>query len=198
MSFYERRLPHWDVVGKKVFVTFRLHGSLPRTRIFPPARMTAGEVFVAMDCILDRADNGPTYLRRPEIASLVIQSIRDGDEQFRRYDLHAFVVMPNHVHMLVTSLVKLCNWTGPLKGFTGRAASQALNLNGTPFWQDESYDHLVLNDEEAQNIRRYFEWNPVKAGLADAPETFPHSSATPGGSPAAVLRPLKGTAGRKP
>jgi hypothetical protein len=54
-----------------------------------------------------------------------------------------------------------------------------------PFWQDESYDHLVGGDEECQRIRRYIEWNPVKAGLAASPEDFPYSSATPGGSPAA-------------
>ena len=45
-----------------------------------------------------------------------------------------------------------------------------------PFWQDESYDHLVRGDEECQRIRRYIEWNPVKAGLAASPEDFPYSS----------------------
>jgi REP element-mobilizing transposase RayT len=190
MRYYERRLPHWDVIDKKVFVTFRLHGSLPACRIFPPARMTAGEVFVAMDRLLDKAENGPVYLRHPEVAKIVVNAILDGDRRFRRYDLHAFVVMPNHVHLLVTSLVQLSAWVGPLKGFTGREAGKILGLRtGTPFWLDESYDHIVRNDEEARNIARYIERNPVKAGLADSPELFPYSSGTPGGSPAAGQKP---------
>jgi putative DNA methylase len=185
MGFYQRRLPHWDVIGKRGFLTFRLHGSLPATRIFPPARMTAGEVFVAMDRLLDHEESGPVYLRHPVIARLVLDSIVAGERQFNRYDLHAFVVMPNHVHMLVTPHVKLADWTRSLKGFTGREASRILDLRGTRFWQDESYDHLVRNDEEADRIKRYIEWNPVKAGLAESPEAFSWSSVPPGGSPPA-------------
>jgi hypothetical protein len=59
------------------------------------------------------------------------------------------------------------------------------SLPDTPFWQYESYDHLVRNDSEFGKIKRYIEGNPVKAGLADAPEMFLWSSAAPGGSPAA-------------
>ncbi len=170
-------------------MTFRLHGSLPASRIFPPSRMTAGKAFVAMDRILDRGEFGPVYLRRPEVAEMIRESILDGDRRFRRYDLHAFVIMPNHVHMLVTSLVKMSDWTRSLKGFTGCAASRIPGLNGTPFWLDESYDHLVRNDDESQRIKRYIEWNPVKAGLVNVPEAFSWSSATPGGSPAAGRKP---------
>ena len=71
MRHYERRLPHWDVVEHPLFVTFRLHGSLPTGRVFPPGQLTSGKAFVAMDRILDRAVNGPSFLRRPDIAGLV-------------------------------------------------------------------------------------------------------------------------------
>ena len=185
MRVYQRRLPHWDVVGKRVFVTFRLHGSLPANRIFPPVRMTSGEAFIAMDRLLDRAEYGPRYLRQPELAQIVVAGIFDGERRFNRYELHSFVVMANHVHILVTPHVKMADWLGSLKGFTGREASRVLRLNGTPFWLDESYDHLIRNDEECARIKRYIEWNPVTAGLRDAPEAFPCSGATPGGSPAA-------------
>jgi putative DNA methylase len=76
-------------------------------------------------------------------------------------------------------------WLGPLKGFTGHEAIRIPNLRTRPFWQDESYDHLIRNDEEWLRVKRYIEWNPVKAGLAALPEEFAFSSATPGGSPAA-------------
>jgi hypothetical protein len=65
MTHYERRLPHWDLVGHPVFVTFRLHGSLPASRVFPPERLTSGKAFVAIDRILDKSTSGPLYLRMP-------------------------------------------------------------------------------------------------------------------------------------
>src|SRR5271165_2267984 len=124
MRHYERRLPHWETVGEPLFVTFRLHGSLPASRILPPERLTtSGEAFRAMDRILDRGSSGPLFLQRPEIASLVKDALREGQSRFHRYQLHAFVVMPNHVHLLVTPKVVSTRWLGPLKGFTGYRAN---------------------------------------------------------------------------
>ena len=184
MSFYERRLPHWDVIGQPVFITFRLHGSLPPNRIFPPARQTGGAAFLAMDRILDLGRGGPVFLRQPEIAGTVVQALLDGEARFERYQLHAFAVMPNHVHLLVTPKVSARQWLGPLKGFTGHRANAMIGRAGA-FWQDESYDHLVRNAEQFRRIERYIEGNPVGAGLAATAEEYAWSSATPGKSPAA-------------
>src|SRR5437660_1428996 len=118
MRHHERRLPHWEVIGHPLFVTFRLHGSLPAFRDFPPARISSGRVFVAMDRLLDQPTHGSTFLREPEIARLVVQGLEDGEVRFHRYQLHAFVVMPNHVHLLVTPNLTARQWLGPLKGFT--------------------------------------------------------------------------------
>jgi REP element-mobilizing transposase RayT len=173
---YQRRLPHWDAVGARIFVTFSLNGSIPASRAFHSKEVSAGHVFVAVDRLLDHARAGPLFLRLPHIAELVTKAIYDGDLRFRRYNLHAFVVMPNHVHLLATSKAPLAKWLGALKGFTGHKALELLDHPG-PFWQNESYDHLVRNDEEFRRILRYIEWNPVKAGLAAAPEDFAYSSA---------------------
>jgi REP element-mobilizing transposase RayT len=181
---YDRRLPHYDVIGERVFVTFRLHGSLPHSRVFPGAHLTSGQEFVAMDRLLDNAKRGPFFLTRPEIAEMVVDALHQTEQRFERYELHSYVVMPNHVHLLVTSRVPLRNWLRSLKGFTGHAAIRMIGLR-TPFWQDENYDRLVRGDDECRRIKRYIEWNPVKAGLAAAPEDFPFSSATPGRNPAA-------------
>ena len=176
MPHYQRRLPHWDIVDARLFITFRLHGSLPPCRIFPP-ELTGGRAFVAMDKLLDHPAAGPMFLRIPEIAAIVVKAIQDGDHRFHRYDLHAFVVMPNHAHLLVTSKTLAANWLRSLKGFTGHEASGMLSLNGAPFWQEESYDHLIRNDREFAGVQRYIENNPVKAGLARTPEEYPWSSA---------------------
>src|SRR5512141_1832017 len=102
MRHYERRLPHWDTVDEPLFVTFRLHGSLPPHRVFPPRGLaSSGKAFVAMDRLLDRGASGPLYLKRPELAEVVVSALQDGERRFQRYQLHAYVVMPNHVHVLV-------------------------------------------------------------------------------------------------
>jgi putative transposase len=131
-----------------------------------------------MDRLLDRGGSGPLFLRCPEIAELVVAALRDGDVKFHRYELHAFVVMPNHVHLLVTPEVVARRWLGPLKGFTSYQANRLLGTHGRAFWQDESYDHLVRSDAEFERIRVYIEQNPVTAGLEAAAQRFRWSSAS--------------------
>lgn len=178
MRHYERRLPHWDVIGEPLFVTFRLHGSLPAHRVFPPESVAqSGKAFVAMDRILDRATVGPLFLRQPEIAQIVMSALHHGDQQLRRCDLHAYVVMPNHVHALVTPKVAATKWLAPLKGFTAYRANQMLGSHGQAFWQDESYDHLVRSAAQFDRIVAYIGENPVTAALVAEAAEYPWSSA---------------------
>jgi hypothetical protein len=58
-----------------------------------------------------------------------------------------------------------------------RVANRVLGRTGLPFWQDESYDHWIRSSDELQEIIVYVENNPVKAGLAEAAEHWPWSSA---------------------
>jgi REP element-mobilizing transposase RayT len=106
----------------------------------------------------------------------MVAALLHGDRELHRYELHAFVVMPNHVHLLVTPHVLAAKWLGPLKGFLAHQANALLGTHG-PFWQDESYDHLVRTDAEFDRIQAYIEQNPVKAGLAGTTGEFRWSSA---------------------
>jgi putative DNA methylase len=178
MRHYERRLPHWDIVDQPLFITFRLHGSLPAHRQFPPSGVAlSGKVFAVMDRLLDRGASGPLHLRRPAIAELLVGALQDGQDKFQRYQLHAFVVMPNHVHLLVTPKVTAKRWLAPLKGFTAYRANELPGNHGEAFWQDESYDHLVRSPTEFDRIRAYIEENPVTAGLVVDAQEYPWSSA---------------------
>jgi REP element-mobilizing transposase RayT len=94
-----------------------------------------------------------------------------------RFTPHAFVVMPNHVHLLVSPHVPLPNLTRALKGFTAKRANHMLALTGNPFWQEESYDHLVRNLHEWEQIKSYIEENPVRAGLVSEANQYRWSSA---------------------
>jgi len=130
-----------------------------------------------MDRLLDRTLTGPFFLRMPQVAKMVMDAIhyRDG----RSYHLHAYVIMPNHVHLLMTPLIEASKVMQSLKRFTARESNLLLGLTGQPFWQDESYDRLVRNDTEFERICSYIEINPVKAGPATSPEEFQWSSAWP-------------------
>jgi putative transposase len=91
--------------------------------------------------------------------------------------------MPNHLHLLLTPQVSLSKLLGSLKATTARRANLLVQRTGQAFWQDESYDHLVRSGEEFRRIQRYIENNPVKAGLAEAPEQYFWSSAGRRGTP---------------
>src|SRR5947209_6549110 len=94
-----RRLPHVWSKGKRLFVTWHLFGSLPHALYPPPNNLNAGQAFVWMDRYLDSARVGPLYLNQQPIAKLVADSIRYGAQDLKSYDLLAFVVMANHVHL---------------------------------------------------------------------------------------------------
>ena len=155
-----------------MFITFRLKGSLPQGHYFGPETKDSGAAFALVDRFLDEARYGPQHLRTPEIAELVAREVVQADG----YELHNWVIMSNHVHMLITPCDKVSRVMQRLKGRTAVEANRMLGTNG-PFWQHESFDRLVLNGVEFRRIGRYIEVNPVKAGIVKDPSGFRWSSA---------------------
>jgi REP element-mobilizing transposase RayT len=118
---------------------------------------------------------------------MVAEKLLYGAAQRGFYDLHAWVLMPNHVHLLLTPLVPLPKVTRWLKGATAREVNRILNRTGQPFWKDESWDRWVRDGSEFYKTKRYIEQNPVTAGLVTAPEHFRYSSAWTDGSACPTL-----------
>ena len=116
-------------------------------------------------------------LARPEIADLVVATLLDGQDVHHLYILHALVVMPNHVHLLITPKAPVPKLMQALKGPTARRANQILKRTGTAFWQEESYDHWVRNEREFGRIRAYIKENPVRAGWVAVAQDYRWSSA---------------------
>src|SRR5216683_7037015 len=95
-----------------------------------------------------------------------------------RYELQAWVVMPNHVHAVLRPLP---GWTlsrilKSWKGYTAREANKLLQRTGEQFWQTESFDHLVRNDEDMYRCCNYTTTNPLNARLSARPEEWKWSS----------------------
>ena len=197
-GFHSRgSLPHLKREGGSYFVTFRLFGTLPKEVLLqfkqereailkhalaakrPLTWQEQEELFrwysARVDKYLDEG-RGDCWMRRPEIADLVAGAV-----QFFvgvRYDLHAWAVMPNHVHAVLRPLSRwslsqvLQGW----KGYTARESNQMLNRVGMPFWQKESFDHLIRNDDDLHRCCEYTLMNPVNARLCARPEDWRWSS----------------------
>jgi REP-associated tyrosine transposase len=176
--FYRRHLPHWQKANSALFITWRLHGSLPRRTLAASLKESnPGRRFLLLDRELDRAAYGPTWLKDVRIAKIVVDALHHSAEQLQLHRLSAYVVMSNHVHILIWPKALLPEITKAIKGFTAREANRVLGRTGKKFWQDESFDHAVRSEDEFYRIVRYIERNPVKAGLVESPEEWPWSSA---------------------
>ena len=190
-------LPHVKREGFSYFVTFRLADSLPRQVLLRfqsehaealrrlPANASLEQTEEAhrelrrkIERYLDRGV-GACHLRRPDIADMIAGALRHFHGNY--YLLDDWVVMPNHVHSILWPMPNftLSEILKSRKRHTARQANLILGATGEPFWQPESYDHWIRNDDEKARIRRYIRMNPVKAGLCKAPEDWKWSSAWP-------------------
>jgi putative transposase len=93
------------------------------------------------------------------------------------YDLAAYAILSNHMHLLLLPKIAPSRLLQSLKGAAARDANLILGRTGESFWQAESYDHWVRDDGEWKRIVTYIEENPVKAGLVPCAEDYPWSSA---------------------
>ena len=177
MRQYRRRLPHLDIQHVPVFLTWRLRGSLPPGRHFSNEVLSSGELFRMWDRLLDGATAGPQYLALAENAQIVedLLHLHAG----HGYELHAWCVMPNHVHVLLTPHTPLVGILRRLKGASARAINLRLGRAGS-LWQEETFDRQVRDAAGFDRILRYIEHNPVAAGLAANPADYRWSSACRG------------------
>ena len=161
-----RNLPHWQQAGATYFVTFRLADSLPaevQARLEEMQRLNEAATFAWIDRYLD-AGSGSCLFRNPRLAGVVANSLRyfNGD----RYRLDAFVIMPNHVHALVSPILPdtLTAVVHSWKSYTAHQLQRSSGIVGK-VWQEESFDRLVRDENELKKFQEYIAQNPVKANL---------------------------------
>jgi putative transposase len=178
--FWRRRLPHWVPEGSQVFVTWRLAGELPSS-IREPCPW--GEAFRTRDLGLAHVKSGSPWLKDPRIARTTVDALTYGATQKGWYELLAWVVMSNHVHIVIEPHQKLSEIMRWLKTATSVRANRILRQKAEPFWQREYFDHWIRSGE-LDAIVQYVEENPVAAGLVTAPDQWIWSSANCRESPA--------------
>lgn len=204
MISYSRNLPHFHPFKGTFFITFRLFDSIPDfilhdmrinyemdRKILKSKITDKSELKVKLyelqkiyfgkyDAILDKCDYGPKFLLNDEVAFIVYNKIMEFDVV--KYELIAFDIEPNHVHMIIflnedlkssdsnklgkTKDYVLADTLRLIKGSTSRKSNIVLNRKGQ-FWHHESYDHVVRDEDELERIIKYICNNPVRSGLVE-------------------------------
>ncbi len=163
--------------GQAAFLTWILRDSLPPDRCLPDGVDLEWQSFTTVDRLLDEARSGPLYLRQREIAAMVVETVVAYGGALRQYDLHSYVIMPNHIHLLLTPRVELRRLTEMVKSVTARWANELLGQPGAPFWGERRCEHVVRDQHEFGRICQYIECNPVPVGMASEAADWPFSSA---------------------
>jgi REP element-mobilizing transposase RayT len=171
-------LPHFDAGAVAQTITFRLADSLPREFYEKSAAVAPNstELFFTLERAIDKGA-GECLLTKPANAAIVRDSFEhfDGD----RYLLLSWVVMPNHVHVMIEQVEghRLADIVQSWKSFTAHAINKARGFNGR-VWSPEYFDRYVRDERHYVNAKYYIENNPVKARLVGRPEDWPYSSVT--------------------
>ena len=127
------------------------------------------------DCLFGEIVDGEMYLN--EYGEIVQKWWDEIPIHFPNVELGAFVIMPNHVHVMIETRMGfplqeiLHSW----KSFTANQANKLLGRSGE-FWQREYFDRYIRNAEHYVQAVGYIEENPVKAGLAKVKMDWPWSS----------------------
>lgn len=173
-------LPHFDGPERTQFITFRLFDSMPLHLLEAWRKESSDDTHYRkrIEKYLDAGD-GSSWLRRPTIAAIVCDTLQIHHQ--KKYDLDSWVIMPNHVHVLLTPLsgFHLDQIEHSIKSYTANEANKVLNRIGQ-FWATECFDRYIRDDRHFSAVIRYIENNPVKAGLCGQPEDWAFSSAALG------------------
>lgn len=213
MNFYQRNLPHWQPKGAEYFITFRLAGSLPKNLVkelvqarkellsrakkidvnsegFPKQELLIQQkIFQKYESQLDKGATGPTWLSNESVAKIVKEALHYRDQT--QYDLYAYCLMSNHVHLVFKLLATddrpadtllsgypVTNLLKKLKSYTAVNANKELERSGR-FWHRESYDRVIRDSDELERAIAYTLNNPVKANLIPRWEDWSHSYCKP-------------------
>ncbi len=212
MRIYRRELPHIHLDDKDYTLCYRLAHSLPRVVIqrlkeeFHAAcielpdpgskewsdhhsliyEQMQSEHLIKYDRYLNQALSGPTYLKKPEIAQIIIESLHFVETQLDYWWIWSYCIMPNHVHLECTlkpGAPDLEMVMKSHKNYTALSCNKQLNRSGQ-FWQHETFDRLIRDEEDFNRRIWYTLENPVKAGLVkhwqDWPFTYLHPVLRPG------------------
>jgi len=193
IDIHEGNLPHWQQKNVWYFITFRLADSIPANKVEELKRdrelwnkrnkEKSKEQFTKEDwreyhrLFSERVEKwlnagyGSCLLKKVENASIVANALKHFEGE--RYILDEWVIMPNHVHLLVKPIDdnNLSDILHSWKSYTANQINKSENRSGQ-LWMRESYDHIVRKESALKAFRHYIKMNPVKAGIVSKASSF--------------------------
>jgi putative transposase len=182
VTIYHRHLPHWRQAGATYFVTFRLADALPQAKLVELKRWRdewerahpeprneaqwqdfAKQHAVRIEGWMDDG-YGECHFKDAGIAEVMTNAILHIQDD--RCTTFAYAVMPNHVHVVTKPLLQwrleqvLDSW----KGYVAHEVNRRLKRSGI-FWQEESHDRMIRDEQHLFRVIQYVGNNPRKAGL---------------------------------
>lgn len=178
-GWYQRGyMPHFDAAGMYQMITYRTADSLPQ-ELLQQAKHNLGQsdgsdrkTCKKMELWLDKG-MGACVLANNGVASIIKESWKYWDTQ--RYDLLNWVIMPNHVHLLLKQYdeYNIATIVHSWKSYTGQKINKLLGCRGA-FWAIEYWDRYIRDERHFIRAMDYIDQNPVKAGLVNDPSEWPH------------------------
>lgn len=169
----------WKILKEEYEQEKRLPaGKFKGNELHQERHKTQKRYFAYFDALLDHPKDGPGWLAEPRFAEIAARELHALHPD--NYHLHACCLMSNHCHLLMDQqdipepppagngkhYTAVSHAMRLLKGRTGYACAALLGRKGA-FWQHESYDHVVRDENEFMRILEYIANNPVKAGLVE-------------------------------
>ena len=175
-KYKHKRLPHWDFGEVAQTITYRLADSLSENEYnrilyemgtLPLERQDLYKR-TQIENFLHENRYGSCCLNQPEAANIVIDAwdFYDGN----KYDLYAWVVMGNHVHVLIRQHegYRLEDIIRSWKSFTSRQIAAKLHMP-QPIWRDGYWNRMIRDAGHFQKVKEYIQNNPEKSGLTNWP-----------------------------
>ncbi len=161
-----KHLPHIDMLGYYQFITFRTHASTDEyLKRLSLQNISNSKKQFEIDDYLDNSQKG-SYLNN-EVLVWMSDFLKSKDKVL--YELIAFVIMPNHIHLLIKPFKKLATVLHSIKGSSAKIINEMINKDGK-FWAKDYYDKAIRDEKHFNTVYNYIKNNPLK--LAEAEVSF--------------------------
>ncbi len=196
--------PHYQFRDSIVFITWRLAGTLPSHILKLFQQLTSENDDKARTCELRRIKQENVRLFRLyqdydlELAKWSAPGFSLNEDRFakiitgafhyydsKKYELHSYCVMSNHVHLLIRalpnengSIYHISEIIRLLKSYTAHEIDKTINQTGQ-LWDAFHFDRIIRDERNYANVINYIMYNPVTAGLVDSPDKWRDSYCNP-------------------
>jgi len=159
-----KHLPHFDMQGYYQFITFRVNDSTDGfLKKLSQQDISNSKKQFEIDEYLDNSQKGAYFYN--ELLSTMNDFLKSRDKSL--YELISFVVMPNHVHLLIKPLDTLAVVIQKIKGSSAKIINDMMNRSGK-FWANNYYDKAIRDEKHFNTVYNYIKSNPLKLGEAKA------------------------------